>query len=70
METNTTKGRAPSDAEDDAGLEADMQDYHRHGGPQGDSHAKHLEGKIGAKVATNDQRLNKARPASSQDKGA
>jgi len=67
MSTSRAKGHAPLPDEDDGGLVADMQEYHRCGGPHGDDAAKHLEGGIGMKAAQHDQRLKKARPLMSRD---
>jgi hypothetical protein len=48
--------------DDDFGLEDKVQDYHRHGGPQGTGQAKKLEGDIGATNVQHEHHLKKARP--------
>jgi hypothetical protein len=51
-------------AESDHGLAEKIQDYHRKGGPRGDSDAKRIEGEItSAGIAANDD-LEKAKPPS------
>ena len=52
-------------AAEDFGLERLHQDYHRHGGPEGDATAKKLEGDIATAHTQHDQQLKKARPDSS-----
>lgn len=64
MNKTDKPGRAKS-TDDDAGLEEKFQEYHDHGGPQGDVRAKDLEGDIGTVQAEQSDRLNKARPDSS-----
>jgi hypothetical protein len=49
---------------EDFGLERMHQEYHRHGGPQGDAKAKNLEGDIATSDAKHDHQLKKARPDS------
>jgi len=52
-------------ADEDFGLEKKIQEYHRHGGPQGSDRAKQMEGDIGATHAEHDHHLKKARPDNS-----
>ena len=52
----------PGQTPDDFGLEDKIQDYHRHGGAEGDAHAKKLEGDISATHAQHGHHLKKARP--------
>jgi hypothetical protein len=59
MEAGEQRKQTP---DDDFGLEDKIQDYHRHGGAEGDVHAKKLEGDIGATHAQHDHHLKKARP--------
>lgn len=60
---NSDKSKDP--ASEDFGLERMHQEYHRHGGPQGDDQAKKLEGDIATTTAQHDHQLKKARPDSS-----
>ena len=59
---------APKPAEtDDGGLEKKLRDYHRQGGAGAATDAvKSLEGEIALANATNEQRLEKARPQQSK----
>jgi hypothetical protein len=58
-------GKPGQAADDDFGLTDKVQDYHRHGGPQGGDHAKTLEGEIATTHVQHDHHLKKARPDSS-----
>jgi hypothetical protein len=58
----TTKNDGKPVPDDDFGLTDKVQEYHRHGGPQGGDHAKALEGEIGSASARHDGDLKKARP--------
>ena len=61
MEAGEQRKQTP---DDDFGLEGKIQDYHRHGGAEGDAQAKKLEGDISAAHAQHDHHLKKARPDS------
>ena len=54
--------RSTHAADEDFGLEDKIQEYHRHGGSQGNDRAKQLEGDISATHAEHDHHLKKARP--------
>ena len=54
------RGERASD--DDFGLEDTIQEYHRHGGAQGNDHARKLEGDISSAHALHDHHLKRARP--------
>jgi hypothetical protein len=56
-------------ADEDFGLERMHQEYHRHGGPQGDAEAKKLEGDIASSDAKHDHELKKARPDGTATRG-
>jgi hypothetical protein len=58
----TAKNRGKPVADDDFGLADKVQDYHRHGGPQGGDHAKALEGEIATAHVQHDHQLKRARP--------
>ncbi len=57
------------DADPDYGLRDKIQEYHRHGGPQGSDHARGLEGEISATSAEHDHQLKQARPNASVTRG-
>ena len=59
METGEQQKQKP---DEDFGLEDKIQDYHRHGGAEGDAKAKKLEGDIGATIAQHEHHLKKGRP--------
>jgi hypothetical protein len=56
------KPRDKQAPDDDFGLEDTIQEYHRHGGPQGAGHARKLEGDISSSHAKHDHHLNKGLP--------
>ncbi len=63
MKTNGPKsGDTP---QEDFGLKGKFQEYHDHGGPQGDGRAKELEGEIGSAQAKHEHQLKKGRPDNS-----
>lgn len=61
-----TQGKGGPD--DDFGLPEKIREYHRHGGPQGNDHAKTLEGDIGSTELRHEHQLKKGRPDGSRER--
>jgi hypothetical protein len=62
--SNASERQGRHARDDDFGLEHAIQEYHLHGGAQGDDHARALEGDICCTHAQHDHHLKKARPDS------